>query len=138
MKRSRFPALVFTASVLSGCAVVNQSYLNKKYGESDPAARSRHAREVRGIDYLTQVKPILNRRCVVCHACYDSPCQVKLTSYEGLERGGSKQNVYDTERVIEAPPARLYVDAQSAEEWRRKGFHPVLNERAQTPESNLD
>lgn len=138
MSRRRYPALLFTAALLSGCAVVNQTYLNKKYGNPDPAARSRQARHITGIDYWTQVKPILNNRCVVCHACYDSPCQFNLTSYDGLERGGSKQNVYDTGRLFESPPTRLGVDAQSTEEWRRKGFHAVLNERTQNPEFNLD
>jgi hypothetical protein len=29
------------------------------------------------IDYDTQVRPILEARCVVCHACYDAPCQLE-------------------------------------------------------------
>jgi len=27
------------------------------------------------IDYESRVKPLLERRCVVCHGCYDAPCQ---------------------------------------------------------------
>ena len=33
-----------------------------------------------GISYVRQVQPILERRCVVSHACYDAPCQLKLRS----------------------------------------------------------
>ncbi|HUJ17104.1 MAG TPA: peptidylprolyl isomerase, partial [Nitrospirota bacterium] len=28
----------------------------------------------RPIAYLSEVKPILDKRCVVCHSCYNSPC----------------------------------------------------------------
>ena len=31
----------------------------------------------RQIDYLSEVKPLLDKRCVVCHSCYNSPCQLK-------------------------------------------------------------
>ena len=37
----------------------------------------------RPVDFLEEVKPILDRRCVVCHSCYNSPCQLKLSSFEG-------------------------------------------------------
>ena len=29
------------------------------------------------------MKPVLESRCVVCHACYDAPCQLLLSSYAG-------------------------------------------------------
>lgn len=28
----------------------------------------------RTIEYMKEVKPILDKRCVVCHSCYNSPC----------------------------------------------------------------
>ena len=37
-----------------------------------------------------QVNPVLTQRCVVCHACYDAPCQLKISSSEGVARGASK------------------------------------------------
>ena len=37
-----------------------------------------------------------------------------------------------------AEPTRLFFDAQSNAEWREKGFYPVLNERAMTPEANRE
>lgn len=75
----------------------------------------------------TDIKSIVDRRCVVCHSCYDAPCQLKLTSPEGILRGGSKQAVYDTERLKDAPPTRLGIDAQTVSEWKNMGFHPVTS-----------
>ncbi|MEA3273715.1 MAG: fatty acid cis/trans isomerase [Pseudomonadota bacterium] len=89
------------------------------------------------ISYQSQVRPILERRCVVCHGCYDAPCQLKLSSPEGLQRGASKQKVYDGKRILAMEPTRLFIDARSTEEWREKGFHPVVNEAQVDPESNL-
>ena len=68
------------------------------------------------------VKPVLENRCVVCHGCTDAPCQLKLSSYEGLTRGASKVRVYDGARLSSIPPTRLFIDAQTTEEWREKGF----------------
>ncbi|WP_028865390.1 fatty acid cis/trans isomerase [Psychromonas aquimarina] len=87
--------------------------------------------------YHSQVKPILEKRCVVCHGCYDSPCQLKLSSPEGIERGFSPELVYAT-RFHETAPTRLFIDAQHTQEWRDKGYKSVLNERDQTPEINLE
>jgi len=75
-----------------------------------------------------QVRNIFESRCAVCHGCYDAPCQLKFSSYEGIDRGVSKDLVYLGERLLAAEPTRLYVDAQTTEEWRKKGFFPVLHE----------
>ena len=44
--------------------------------------------------YASTIQPIFDRRCVPCHACFDSPCQLNLQSFEGLDRGGNKAIVY--------------------------------------------
>ncbi len=90
------------------------------------------------VAYGERVKPILERRCVVCHGCYDAPCQLKLSSPEGVARGASKQKVYDGARILAMQPTRLFMDASTPEQWRAKGFHPVLNEGPPAPEANLD
>ncbi len=77
----------------------------------------------------------MESRCVVCHACYDAPCQLKLGSIEGIERGASQAKVYDL-RLLEAEPTRLFQDATTTREWRAKGFFPVLNERVQEVAAN--
>lgn len=89
------------------------------------------------VEFEHQVRPVLERRCVVCHGCYDAPCQLKLSSSEGLRRGASEALVYDPARLTPMQPTRLFVDARGTAEWRSRGFHPVLNEGQQTPESNL-
>ena len=65
----------------------------------------------RKVDYLADVKPLLDKRCVVCHSCYNSPCQLKLSSYEGLDRGASKKKIYNATRLKTMDPTRLFVDA---------------------------
>jgi len=77
------------------------------------------------VDYLKEVKPILDNRCVVCHSCYNSPCQLKLSSFEGLDRGASKEKVYLGERLKAQDPSRLFIDAQTTKQWREKGFSSV-------------
>ncbi len=74
------------------------------------------------ISYLQDVKPILDKRCVVCHSCYNSPCQAKYSSFEGVDRGASKLKVYDATRLRAAKPTRLFIDATSTQAWRTKKF----------------
>ena len=139
--RARVPSrrlLATMAMAVAGCATLTQDVeLNQRFGLPDPARydvpRAPAGDEPRWAD----VKPILDSRCVVCHACYDAPCQVKLTAWEGVARGASRATVYDSGRLGEAPLTRLFVDAQSASQWRDRGFTPILNERAPTPEANL-
>ena len=80
------------------------------------------------ISYVEQVKPVLENRCVVCHGCYDAPCQLLLSSHAGLDRGATKQPVYQSSRLRAAPLTRLHVDAQSTDEWRERGFFSVSEE----------
>jgi hypothetical protein len=60
-----------------------------------------------------QVKPILDSRCVACHACYDAPCQLQMGSGAGIERGASNVLVYDATRFHPAAPTRLFIDAST-------------------------
>lgn len=89
------------------------------------------------VSYVKDVQPILDQRCVACHGCYDAPCQLKMESAVGLDRGASKEQVYGI-RLKPVPPTRLGVDASTPAEWRTKGFYPVLNERRESPDVNLD
>jgi len=89
------------------------------------------------ISFEKQVKPVLETRCIVCHGCYDAPCQLKLSSSEGLQRGASEVRIYEPRRIKSIPPSRLFIDAKSTEEWRPRGFYPVINEGVQNPHNNL-
>jgi hypothetical protein len=84
----------------------------------------------RTIDYLAEVKPLLDKRCTVCHSCYNSPCQLKLDSFEGADRGASKEAVYNGSRLRSMDPTRLFIDAQSTAEWREKKFFSVTESTA--------
>ncbi|BHH82107.1 fatty acid cis/trans isomerase [Desulforhopalus sp. 52FAK] len=90
----------------------------------------------RNIDYLTEVKPILEKRCVVCHSCYNSPCQLKLSSYEGLDRGATKMAVYNASRLSTMEPTRLFMDAETTAQWRGKSFHSVTENSAPTGQND--
>ncbi len=77
------------------------------------------------VSYTHTVKPILEKRCVVCHSCYNSPCQLKFSSWEGIDRGASKERIYNADRLSTMEPSRLFIDAQTTDEWRKKGFYSV-------------
>ncbi|WP_375739472.1 fatty acid cis/trans isomerase [Pseudomonas boanensis] len=78
------------------------------------------------LSYSRDIQPIFTQKCVACHACYDSPCQLNLGSAEGAARGASKVPVYDGARTKAQETTRLYFDAHGAEAWKRKGFQSVL------------
>jgi hypothetical protein len=90
------------------------------------------------ISYDEKIRPILESRCVVCHGCYDAPCQLKLSSPEGIQRGANKKKVYNASRLTAEKPTRLFIDAMTTEEWRQKGFDTVLNEGEDNPIKNLE
>ncbi|MDD2734185.1 MAG: fatty acid cis/trans isomerase [Desulfuromonadaceae bacterium] len=79
----------------------------------------------RTIDYQKEVKPLLDKRCTVCHSCYNSPCQLKLDSFEGIDRGATKRAIYNAGRLTTMEPTRLFTDAQTTQEWRKKQFFSV-------------
>jgi hypothetical protein len=91
--------------------------------EADTPAISRQAQE------------ILAGRCMVCHGCYDAPCQLKMEAYEGLERGASTARVYDGGRLVAAPTTRLFDDATTERQWRKLGFYPAL--QPEDPQESL-
>jgi hypothetical protein len=99
-----------------------------------PTARAADPAPAHRTAFETSVQPIVENRCVVCHACYDAPCQLVLSSPDGIARGASRENVYDTTRLRAANPTRLGVDAKATEAWRAKGFVSVLD---RTPGESL-
>lgn len=134
---SRWLTFVCLLTLVSGCAAYATHQFDSVFGEQNTTNRVVAVSNEDAAFYNDQVKPILDSRCVSCHACYDAPCQLKFTAVGGIERGGSKELVYDGTRLLASSPTRLFIDAKSTEEWRSKGFHPVLNEREQSPAANL-
>jgi hypothetical protein len=129
---------ILTLIIMAGCSAYRTAQFKKRYGPVRTVDRTVSSYKSGEISFYDEVQPILERRCDVCHGCYDAPCQLKLTCYEGLERGGTTKLVYDSARLRPEEPTRLFIDANSVEEWRQMGFHPVLNERDQTPQANLE
>ena len=89
-----------------------------------------------GDRFLDDVQPVFARRCVTCHGCSDSPCQLKLTSYEGIVRGSNQDDVFGN-RVLPVDPSRMQdgrvvdpsgsVDYESTVSvWRSRGFYSVI------------
>jgi hypothetical protein len=123
--------------VLSGCAYLGAAHYNELFGPEQTQQRMVEHNSGRGAEFLQHVQPVIESRCVVCHGCYDAPCQLKLSSPEGIDRGLSKERVYNGTRLLASAPSRLLFDATSTSQWRDKDFTPVLNERAQTEQANL-
>jgi hypothetical protein len=137
MKRSWIAALL---AFVAGCATfVGTTDLDQRFGPADPGRFDRPRVTERGApDYWTEVRPLLDARCVACHACYDAPCQLNLASYAGLTRGANAEPVYSSTRLVADQPTRLGFDAFSNAQWRARGFFPVLNEREQTSQANRE
>lgn len=134
--KSKYLQLLTILLVLAACAPLVERSFEKQYGTPEPRQRVVMQLAPNEVDYWTDIKPVLESRCVVCHACYDAPCQLKLSSIEGIERGASSEVVYQQSRLTSAQPTRLFEDAQTVEEWRTLGFHPVLNEYNDDANSN--
>lgn len=130
--------IILVCSLLVVACSDSVEQLNEDYGPAQTRQRQLSVEQELAKQYREQVLPVLEKRCVVCHGCYDAPCQLKLSSPEGIDRGASKALVYDGARLRAADPTRLFIDAHTTEEWRNKGFSAVLNERDQTLLANLE
>ncbi|HFQ5382555.1 TPA: fatty acid cis/trans isomerase [Vibrio vulnificus] len=130
--------ILAVVTLFAGCATYAGLNYDQLFGEAEVRDRTEHIQSAQREFFMHDVKPIIENRCVVCHACYDAPCQLKLSSVEGIDRGASKTLVYQGTRLTATAPTRLFEDAQTTQEWRDAGFHPVLNERAQTGVANID
>ena len=138
MKRiSRQYGLIFIV-LLSGCTAIGTMQFEQFYGKAKVKDRIVEVLPDGAVDYWREVKPVLEQRCVVCHGCYDAPCQLKMSSIEGIERGAIADEVYDSTRLSAVPPTRLFIDAHSVGAWRDKGFYSVLNERADTVDAHRE
>ena len=131
--------------LITGCAAAIQRIdFETLYGPSSPRERLLDRDEIKSrqkqnfVSYHNDVKPIIDSRCVACHSCYDAPCQLKLSSFEGLDRGASKEKVYNARRLEPTAPTRLFTDAANTSEWRKESFYPVLNERTDSAVAALD
>ena len=114
--------------ILLGLALIYLIHIFSNTTDARLNHQSRNLSNETAPSYNQQVKPLLDKRCVVCHSCYDAPCQLKLSSAEGLFRGANKEKVYNPRRLKAIEPTRLFIDAKTTNGWRNKDFHSVMNE----------
>ncbi len=138
MHRLRNLSWLIASLLIVGCTAMTAVEMEKRFGTAEPRERLVDVLPAGAVDYWRDIKPIVEGRCIVCHACYDAPCQLKMSSIEGIERGATESKVYDATRIKAVPMTRLFEDAQSVSEWRAKKFFPILNEYADTPQANRD
>ena len=110
---------------VAGCATLAANQLDQRYGKTQPRERVVEELPPQTVDYWSTVKPIVEKRCVVCHACYDAQCQLKMSSIEGIERGATSAKVYNGARIKPAQMTRLFEDAQSTAHWREMISNPA-------------
>jgi len=134
---------LFIFLFLSGCATLGVMEFDKLYGTShvDNRLTQPNATTAQAIHFNQQIQPIIENRCVVCHGCYDAPCQLKMESTAGIERGANKAIVYNGERLLTANISDSLskltdLNSDSLQPLRQQGFFPVLNERQQTTQAN--
>lgn len=130
--------LLVVLVLLAGCSSVAllSEDLDALFGERVITDRRSAPGTASADHYDQQIKPIFEQRCIVCHGCYDAPCQLKLNSPEGIMRGANPELVYNGTRILASTPQRLGIDAHTTEQWRERGFHSILNERSQTAAIN--
>lgn len=122
--------------LISGCTALIKSNLDSKYGPAHPVNRITNVPQQLAL--AKDARAIFDSRCAVCHGCYDAPCQLRLDSFEGIERGAHKDKVYDGSRLFAAAPTRLLYDADTVNQWRTMHFFPAINERQQSAEANIN
>ena len=125
----RFLRPLLILLVLGGCATIAGLEYDKRFGPADPTRFDTPRPPHGDLSFRADVEPILDRRCVVCHGCYDAPCQLKLGAWDGIARGATKGPSTTADApaggAADAPVRRCAATSQ----WRQKGFFPVLNER---------
>ena len=84
-------------------------------------------------NYAADIQPIFNGRCIACHGCLGSPCNLKLTSFRGVERGGFGENPYSSH--VDGTQRTGMDVVRTTQEWRNRGFYPVLSRGKAEPEN---
>ena len=112
-----FAALAAVSDVRADDSLAKGSDATAAVG-SEPAAKA-------AVSYEGEIQPLFNKRCVACHGCIGSPCNVKLSSFRALERGGYGVNPYST-HIGDTQRTGMDVFA-TTEEWRKAGFYPVIS-----------
>jgi hypothetical protein len=60
-----------------------------------------------------------------------------MEAFEGIDRGGSKEAVYLPTRLKAQDPTRLFMDANTTQQWRTKQFFSVTQGSIENNRSTL-
>ena len=85
------------------------------------------------VSYHDAIRPIIEKKCIACHSCFDAPCQLKLESAAGLIRGATLKDAYDGGRKNAIAPTRLDMDGYTEQDWRNLNFYSVIHNANNKP-----
>jgi Fatty acid cis/trans isomerase (CTI) len=118
---------LIAAIALIALTLAGRAYLARRHAAPTNPLPDTSVKASTDSSYAATIQPLFDRRCVVCHSCFDAPCQLNLQSFQGLDRGANPKPVYMPLRPEAIAPTRMFQDAQSTSEWQTKfGFFPVL------------
>ncbi|MAM89758.1 MAG: hypothetical protein CME36_20860 [unclassified Hahellaceae] len=145
--------LAVIISLVLGCTVWQARQLDESFGPADsakfdsasaqfidtstPKGHPDPASIPTGSSEWLAAERVMETRCVVCHGCLDSPCQLNMSRWDGIARGAIPTSTYDGTRLTAANVTNLIGAPRLASEWRKEGFFSVLNERSDSPEANV-
>ena len=81
-----------------------------------------------GDHYIDVIQPIISKRCVTCHSCTAGPCQLNLTSWEGLSRGMAQFNSQLDNGLFTGSIRTRLEDHLPISHYRDIGFHPIVKD----------
>ncbi|HRA89709.1 MAG TPA: hypothetical protein PK992_16595, partial [Planctomycetaceae bacterium] len=61
------------------------------------------ATEVKRVDYVRQIKPVLHERCYACHGALKQEAGLRLDTAQLVIKGGENGAIIDTQNVGESP-----------------------------------
>ena len=64
--------MLAVVTLFAGCATYAGLNYDQLFGEQQVRERRVDTLTREGEFFLSEVKPIIDKRCVVCHACYDA------------------------------------------------------------------
>lgn len=127
----------FLVPALAAFFVIFSSLGDRPANSSEVASDQNSVSEVissTSPSYTKVIQPLFDNRCIACHGCLGSPCNLKLSSFRGLDRGGFGKNPYSIHFENYLRTGMDVVD--STAEWRERGFYPVVS-RGGSAEQNL-
>lgn len=123
----RFLGVLLSLFLFSACQNNHPSIVDLSFPAPTPAPVPLPAPVERTVSYTKEIKPLIEFKCLSCHSCFDAPCQLKLESTEGLERGAFHESIYGGARTEAMTPTRLGIDETTVSGWRERGFYSVLD-----------